>query len=216
MKYIHVECYDCKTAYKMNINKIASLCKECGSGRVIPIKVVPKLTAIHRNKPSLPLQKIINKFSKDNSILDYGCGYGFDVAHLQENGFNAIGYDKYIDSIYNIYTAGNDIKFDIVTCFYVLNVILDKEERTSILTKIKISTHSKSSIYISVRSFDGLQKNQRVYRKVGDGIVTSRNTFQKYFKYDEILELLKSVFNDYSIEEIKVNKSTHLFHVYKK
>ena len=65
------------------------------------MKTKPYLTAIHRAKISLPLKTTLPFLKEKDKILDYGCGYGFDVKYLKENNYLANGYDKYISSKYN-------------------------------------------------------------------------------------------------------------------
>ena len=49
----------------------------------------PWLTAIHRTKQSAPMRYLLdnNLINKQQIILDYGCGYGFDVKHLSQLGY---------------------------------------------------------------------------------------------------------------------------------
>lgn len=172
----------------------------------------PYLTAIHRKQPSLPLRKILSFINKDSKILDYGCGHGYDVKYLLDNNYLANGYDKYIKSNYNKIKYD---KYDIITLFYVLNVIEDINERVEVLKAIKDLAKDTSTLFICVRSYDEFIKYKGNYKLYKDGIITSRNTFQKYFKEEEIKELLNTVFNDYDINKIKIVKTSHLFKISK-
>jgi len=57
--------------------------------------------------------------TRDMSILDYGCGRGGDVTRLQADGYNIVGYDPHWAPEWH---PG---PFDVVTLFYVLNVLDD-------------------------------------------------------------------------------------------
>lgn len=178
---------------------------------MVEINIKPELTAIHRNSPSYPLKKIIKTLNKSDFILDYGCGHGFDLQFLKEEGFNAKGYDKYIKKYSDL--KDNDYDFDVINCFYVLNVISDNEERINVLKRIKELVKKDGIIYIAVRSIYEFKRHKKEYEKYSDGIITSRKTFQKYFEKEEIIDLIKDVFSDKNIEEIKGNKNTFLFKI---
>ena len=106
------------------------------------------LTAISRNKISAPLKTLYNLglINHAKTILDFGCGKGYDFKWLRLKGFNAAGFDPYwsLD-----YSAVNN-KYDIVLCTYVFNVIgLNQREETLNTLKKLITPNGK--IYITVR-----------------------------------------------------------------
>lgn len=175
------------------------------------IKIQPELTAIHRKSPSYPLKQIFNYLEYDNKILDYGCGHGYDLCYLKELGFNIKGYDKYIKK----YSEDINIedKFDVINCFYVLNVIADENERIEVLSFIKNTMKIDSILYIAVRSIEEFKRFKGAYEIHNDGIVTRRKTFQKYFRKDELYTLIRKVFPYANICEIVGNKNTILLRV---
>ena len=80
------------------------------------------LTAKERNKLSFPMYWLRKNKLLNGEILDFGCGFGTDVAILKEEGFYISGYDNYY---FNDYPKR---KFDTITCIYVLNVLEDLEQ----------------------------------------------------------------------------------------
>ena len=94
------------------------------------------LTAIARTKQSKPYNYLIdnNYINREMSILDYGCGRGYDVQHLKRLRWTIEGFDPY-QECYNdrtmIYRA-----YDAVTCNYVLNVIDNATERLKVLMEL--------------------------------------------------------------------------------
>lgn len=176
------------------------------------IKTKPYLTAIHRTKISLPLKTTIPFLKEESKILDYGCGYGFDVKYLKENNYLANGYDKYISSKFNKIEYES---YDVINLFYVLNVIEDIEERVEVLKAIKDLANDTSTFFICVRGYEEFKKYKGKYEVYKDGIITSRNTFQKYYKEEEIYEFLKENFKDFFITTIRFNKNSHLFKISK-
>ena len=156
-------------------------------------------TAIKRKLPSAPLLRgFFFDLEKDDFILDYGCGYGFDVTYLQLAGYDIVGYDKYhFPFNFTQLTKGLYTK---VICSYVINVIEDVEERIDVLEKLKYFSSEDSTIYVTIRLKDRINRKTKAYK---DGVVTSKNTFQKYYSKEEFLELLRKVFIN---EEIKFKK----------
>jgi DNA phosphorothioation-associated putative methyltransferase len=138
------------------------------------------LTAIARKTLSRPMawakkSGIIGK----GSILDYGCGRGFDTMQLQAEGFNIVGYDPFWAP--EVEVAEN---YQVVCCNYVLNVIEDAHERIALIRKLWAM--ASETLMISVRTNRESIKNARPYK---DGVITSKNTFQKLFTDAEIKTL---------------------------
>lgn len=180
------------------------------------MEIKPWLTAIHRKQISVPLQKILNLnfLNKNQKILDYGCGHGYDLLHLKNNGFNIIGYDKFIktysDDSYAKYS------YDIIFCFYVLNTIHLEKDRIEVLSNILNCLKKNGQAFIAVRSIDEFQSQKtETYIEFKDGIVTKKNTFQKYFTSEYLESLIKDNFSDVKFEYIKINKYTLFIKLFK-
>jgi DNA phosphorothioation-associated putative methyltransferase len=61
------------------------------------VDVVRHRTAITRRDLSQPLQILVSHriVTQADTVLDYGCGQGDDVAALAANGFQAHGWDPH-------------------------------------------------------------------------------------------------------------------------
>ena len=79
-------------------------------------------TVKERIKPSLPVKVLLERNLIQGRVLDFGCGLGMDLKHLNKIGFETIGYDPYYQPGYP------EGKFDTIICFYVLNVLLPIEQ----------------------------------------------------------------------------------------
>lgn len=77
----------------------------------------PYLTAIRRTALSSPACYLLQHGMLKGRILDFGCGFGFDVDELKRQGYDIIGYDYYYRPEYP------EGKFDTILCIYVLNVL---------------------------------------------------------------------------------------------
>lgn len=147
-------------------------------------------TAIKRKIPSAPLlRSVLFDLKNDDTILDYGCGYGFDVTYLSLAGYDIVGYDKYHTPFK--FTQLSKGFYNKVICSYVINVIPTIQERLDVLNKLKYFATDESTIYVTIRLRDRCIRKVKQYN---DGIVTSKNTFQKYYSEEEFLELLRCVF----------------------
>ena len=89
------------------------------------------LTAIERTSLSFPAQFLLATNQLQGRILDLGCGFSNDVKVLKQKGLDIVGYDPYHFPHYP-----ND-KFDIIICFYVLNLLFP-EEKLMLLWKFHI------------------------------------------------------------------------------
>jgi len=102
------------------------------------------LTAKEREKLSFPAKLLLDKKVLNGYVLDFGCGFGKDVELLKVKGINIVGYDKHYFPEYP------KTKFDIIICFYVLNVLMP-EEQACVLTEISQLLKPTGKAYFAVR-----------------------------------------------------------------
>ncbi len=93
------------------------------------LQLHPGRSAIHRYKLSRPMQALVNAglIRPGWTHLDYGCGYGDDVMRLQRMGIHSWGWDPYW------FPHTPKQPSEVVTCLFVLNGILHREERVAVL-----------------------------------------------------------------------------------
>ncbi len=141
-------------------------------------------SAMNRNKPSTVVKSALenNILTKEKSILDYGCGQGYDVEYLTNLGFNCKGYDPF-------YYPIKPNSADIVMLNYVLSVIEDKIERITVLQNAYNLT--KEILIIGVL----YTKPRKVDEVLNDGFKTQWNTFYKYYSPQEFILFIESILN---------------------
>jgi DNA phosphorothioation-associated putative methyltransferase len=113
---------------------------------------------------------------EDSSVFDYGCGQGDDLRALISAGVKACGWDPHFAPDQAIVSA------EIVNLGFVLNVIENAAERQHALERawsISRRVLIVSVMIVGAVPLDGL-------RPFGDGYLTSRGTFQKYYQHAEI------------------------------
>ena len=141
--------------------------------------------AIARNELSRPvrLAEEANLFSAQTTFFDYGCGYGGDISRMTERGYVSAGWDPY-------YLPDNALTpADIVNLGYVINVIEDTGERREALIAAWELTRQVLIVSAQVLISDRT-RGQVAY---GDGVVTRRNTFQKYYEQEELRIYIEQV-----------------------
>ena len=155
------------------------------------IKIDRHKAAIHRNRLSRPVNLALEAglFSDETTFFDYGCGHGLDVKIMAEKGYKSNGWDLYYQPN-NIFQ-----KADIVNLGYIINVIENVAERRESLVKAWSLTNQVLIVAAQVL-IDDRQKGFMVY---GDGIITERNTFQKYYEQEELKTYIEQVLNKEAI-----------------
>lgn len=142
-------------------------------------------TAIVRGEMSKPVKALLenNQLRQAESFFDYGCGLGADVRALRKLGFAASGWDP------NHAPDNAREAASVVNLGFVLNVIEDPAERVDVL-----ASAWKFALRLLVVST--LIRGQEAYADFqcfSDGVLTSRNTFQKYFEPAEVQALIEDV-----------------------
>ncbi|MDB9372578.1 DNA phosphorothioation-associated putative methyltransferase [Nodularia sphaerocarpa] len=143
--------------------------------------------AIARNDISRPVRLAIEWaiLHQETSFFDYGCGYGGDVQRVGNLGYTSAGWDPYYFP-HETMTAA-----DVVNLGYVLNVIEDQEERRQSLIHAWELTQQVLIVSAQVL-INAPSKAQLAY---SDGIVTRRNTFQKYYEQQELKTYIEEILN---------------------
>ncbi len=145
-------------------------------------------TAIDRNQLSAPMQILAKHeyFDGNYSVLDYGCGKGDDIRELEAHEIDCIGWDP-------VHKPENDIEVcDIVNLGFVLNVIEEREERKE--TLVRAYEYADKLMIVSVMVAGVSTINQ--FKPYKDGIITSRNTFQKYYGQSEFKYFLETTLHE--------------------
>ena len=141
--------------------------------------------AIYRTDLSRPTKlavefEIINR---KTTFFDYGCGHGGDVKRLTDMKVKSAGWDPYYNPDARLKSA------HVVNLGYVLNVIEDTEERLESLKKAWKLTKKVLIVAAQVLVNAPSSKKQLAY---ADGVVTRRNTFQKYYEQGELKKYIDS------------------------
>ncbi|MDV7353471.1 DNA phosphorothioation-associated putative methyltransferase [Rhodococcus oxybenzonivorans] len=151
-------------------------------------------TAIGRSGLSMPLrQALIDEILvPGNTVLDYGCGRGQDVRRLTHMGIEAQGWDPF-------YAPDSPLReHEVVMLTYVLNVIEDPTERLHALNAAW--QLARKAIVVSCR----LDWEQRQVRgqSTGDGLITSRDTFQHFYSTRELRALVEKVTGGHCVSPV--------------
>jgi DNA phosphorothioation-associated putative methyltransferase len=140
-------------------------------------------TAIRRGDFSRPVKCLLRDGLLDlaSTLLDYGCGHGEDVELLTSEGYACAGWDPVHRP------DGPRRPADVVNLGYVLNVIEAPEERAATLRAAWELAGRLLAVSAQV-VLAGRGKEPVVF---GDGVLTARGTFQKYFEQQELKDYLE-------------------------
>jgi DNA phosphorothioation-associated putative methyltransferase len=145
------------------------------------------LTALTRYGFSAPIQTLTRFGFLDGSktVFDYGCGRGGDVRGLRENGIEAAGWDPYY--------APEETRRNahIVNLGFVINVIEDLDKRVEALQGAYRLAEELLVVSAMLANPDAVRGTP-----YGDGILTSRNTFQKYYSQGELRAFIAEVLDE--------------------
>jgi DNA phosphorothioation-associated putative methyltransferase len=143
----------------------------------IGLEVARHRAAMTRIELSRPVRLAIESgiITPATTIFDYGCGMGGDVTRLQSAGYICAGWDPYYFPDVELKSA------DIVNLSYIINVIEDPAERDRALLQAWELTGKVLIVAAQI-----LVNELRGVLAFGDGILTKRNTFQKYYQQAEL------------------------------
>ena len=134
--------------------------------------------ALKRSELSRPVRIALEAdlFEEGTTFFDYGCGCGEDVKQIASQGYSSSGWDPYYRPDTELEAA------DIVNLGYIVNVIEDIAERRQAL--IRAWELTRRVLIVSAQVL--VDDRRRGLVAYGDGIVTNRNTFQKYYEQEEL------------------------------
>jgi DNA phosphorothioation-associated putative methyltransferase len=147
-----------------------------------PPQAKPKIerhrAAIARVTASKPVRLAVEAglFPPATTYFDYGCGHGADIEYIQRLGLNSAGWDPHFQPDVPQTPA------DVVNLGYVINVIEDTAERREAL----INAWKLAQKVLIVAAQVLIDDRTRGVIAYGDGIITRRNTFQKYYEQEEL------------------------------
>jgi DNA phosphorothioation-associated putative methyltransferase len=141
-------------------------------------------TAMHRTELSRPLALALadGVLRPGDSLFDYGCGRGSDVSRLRDLGVDANGWDP------AHWPDNAKTSAAVVNLGYVVNVIEAKHEREAALREAW--QLSSRLLVVSARLDWDVNTAQAI--PCGDGLITSRGTFQKFFSQDELRDWINA------------------------
>lgn len=159
-------------------------------------------TAIVRHDLSAPMKTLVKHgyLEGNYSIFDYGCGRGDDLRELEAHGLDAMGWDP------NFQPDNEKLNSDIVNLGFVLNVIEDQDERLDALLSAWELTHKFMIVSVMLANDNYIAQ----FTPYKDGVITSRNTFQKYFAQSEIKNYIER-----SLQEEAIPVSPGIFYIFK-
>ena len=159
-------------------------------------------TAMLRRRPSRPIRQAVRDglITPKTSVLDYGCGRGQDAAYLQSLGITVFAWDP----VHRPH--GERREADVVNLGYVLNVIEDPYERLHALQEAFRFARKVLIVSAQIRKNGDSEEGT----KLGDGILTSRDTFQKYFGQRELRYYVES-----NLGKKSVARGIGLFYVFR-
>ncbi len=135
-------------------------------------------TAIRRGDYSRPVKALLRDslLGDGVSFFDYGCGRGEDVELLTARGFTCGSWDPAFRP------DSPKSEADVVNLGYVINVIEDPDERAA--TVRQAWELARQLLVVSAQVLVAGRGKAPV--EFGDGVLTCRGTFQKFFEQDEL------------------------------
>lgn len=159
-------------------------------------------TAIVRHELSAPMKTLMRYgyLEGSYSIFDYGCGRGDDLRELEAHGLDALGWDP------NFQPDNDKVSSNVVNIGFVLNVIEHQDERLDAL--LGAWELADKLLVISVMLANESYIAQ--FKPYKDGVITSRNTFQKYYAQSEIKGYIER-----NLQEDVIAVAPGIFYIFK-
>lgn len=160
-------------------------------------------TALSRSELSRPLKLAIagRLLHEGKKVFDYGCGLGGDLRQLQARGIQCSGWDPAHQPDASLEPA------DVVNLGYVVNVIEHPREREQALRNAW--GLAGELLVVSARTEDEL-RDLRAGEEYSDGLVTRRNTFQKFYSQSQLKNWI-----DNTLEVASVPAALGVFFVFR-
>ncbi len=159
-------------------------------------------TALVRYELSKPVRTLLEygQLGPGVTFFDYGCGQGADVTGLRNLGYAADGWDPVHRP------DSRKTEADVLNLGYVLNVIEDPAERLA--TLVDAFRHTRRLLVVSALIRETVDTETAA--TFGDGVLTKRNTFQKYFDQPELQQYVED-----ALETTVVPVSLGIFYVFR-
>ena len=140
-------------------------------------------TAIGRNSLSAPMAALNTAGLLEDgvSVLDYGCGRGDDVRALRAAGIDAVGWDPHFAPDRSLLAPRH-----VVNLGFVLNVVEDPAERRDVLRRAFDLAERCLAVAVMLVGKGDVSG----HRPHGDGFLSSRGTFQRYYTQAELRTFL--------------------------
>ena len=176
---------------QMEGHQLVRQLQSSGSGVATTPKIERHRAALPRTSLSKPVRLALEAglLSREEddperiTFFDYGCGYGGDIDRIAAQGYASSGWDPYYQPDQPLQTAA------VVNLGYIINVIEDAAERRQALVQAWSLT-GKVLIVAAQVLIEDRMRGQVAY---GDGVITRRNTFQKYFEQEELKRYIDQV-----------------------
>lgn len=127
--------------------------------------------------------------SEGQSVLDYGCGRGGDIDRLSQLGLNASGWDP------THRPNAPLVEADVVNLGYVINVIENLAERKEALRKAW--SLARRALVVAARpAWEARDVRGKPH---ADGILTAKDTFQKFYEQDELRAYVEATLGQRSV-----------------
>lgn len=149
------------------------------------IQVTAGRTAMHRIDLSRPVALALqDEVLQDGDVFfDYGCGRGGDIRRLARRGFDATGWDP----VHAPHEPRREA--DVVNLGFVVNVIREPAERVEAVR----SAWALARRVLVVAARPEWEARGLAARPEGDGWVTSKGTFQRFYAQDELRRWLQDI-----------------------